>query len=93
MKVSHVWWAALAGIVFKDGVLMFRQDLMGLEKYVSYLEYHWVNLHWAAGFAVAIVGIFIFVCELREAEKQAAEYRRMRDRLIELGHSPEDYGL
>lgn len=90
---NHLWWSAWAGLVFHSGITMFKQDLMGLEKYITYLENMWIDMHWIVGLLIAAMALTIFVVELRQAEKEAREFQRMRDRLIELGHSPEDYGL
>lgn len=42
------------GMIAMLGFTMLHQDWMGREKYLEYVQHHWINLHWSIG-AIAIV--------------------------------------
>lgn len=63
---GRMWFAALLGYLFNAGSQMFRQDLMGKEKYMQMVDLMWVDLSPYWGLGIMLIAAFAFVHETRK---------------------------
>jgi hypothetical protein len=61
-----------SGVICQSGIIMMRQDMMGLEKYKVYIDLMWTELHPIWGFGLILVGALMFGYALKQGEKDAS---------------------
>lgn len=55
--MTRTFWAGVFAHAF---IVMFYQDLIGKEEYLSMVEDRWVDLHWSLGLALAAVCVWYY---------------------------------
>lgn len=62
--------AFYAGFLFKSGLDMWRQDLLGLEAYIVLVKEYWLDVPVIVGFAVTAFALLLFAYAVRRLKGQ-----------------------
>lgn len=58
---KNIWVSFIAGYIFSNGQLMYRQDSMGLLKYLDYLQNNWTTMPTIFSAVLIILSIIAFI--------------------------------